>query len=388
MASQATVIGEQVATPRARAVGAERVLAIDALRGVALVLMALDHGSFFVGAGLQAESYGGQPVALQSAAYWLSGLLTNLASPIFFLLGGYSLALYAAGQERKGATAWATTRYMLIRAAIILALDLTVCNFFWRGGTPYVHVLTAMAAAMALLAILRFLPPLALAAVGLGVLFVHQAVLALLADQLAAGASQSFWQAFWVTYSYDTSPALGFAVLGWGPLMWLGYALGSFHSLPAMRRPRTWIVVGVVLLGLWVGLRLAGGFGDLGSVGAVGDSLAHLFVMSKAPPSLSYFAFNLGWAALLLAAFYAWPALLAHEPLRRLIVVGQVSLFFYVAHLAVYALIAQLAGLLALPGPRIIWGYLVWASGLMLLLPLCAHYRALRKRYPRLLSYL
>lgn len=388
MATQVTTVGEQVAVPRERAARAERIVAIDALRGVALVLMALDHGSFFVGAGLQAESYGGQPVALQSAAYWLSGLLTNLASPIFFLLGGYSLALYAEGRRRKGDSAWATTRYMLIRAAVILALDLTVCNLFWRGSTPYVHVLTAMAAAMIILALLRQLPPLALAGVGLATLLAHQAALAALAGPLVAGEPQSFWRAFWLTYSYDTRPAIGFAVLGWGPLMWLGYALGSLQGAPALRRPRTWAMVGIALLGLWLGLRALRGFGDLGSFGAVGHSLAHLFVMSKAPPSLSYFAFNLGWAALLLAAFYAWPWLLEREPLRRLIVVGQVSLFFYVAHLGVYNLLSQAIGLVALPGPRIVWGYLAWILGLAILLPLSSWYRGLRKRYPRVLSYL
>jgi len=388
VASQATAVGEQVALPRERVASTERIVAIDGLRGAALLLMALDHASFFVGAGLQAESYGGQAVALQSAAYWLSGLLTNLASPIFFLLGGYSLALYAAGQRRKGATDWATTRYMLVRAAVILALDLTLCSFFWRGSTPYVHVLTAMAAAMAILAVLRFLPPVALAGVALAVLLAHQMALGALAGQLAADAPQSFWQAFWLTYSYDTRPAIGFPVLGWAPLMWLGYALGSLQPVAALRRPRLWVLVGLALLGLWLGLRIGRGYGDLGAFGAVGHSFVHGFVMSKAPPSLSYFAFNLGWAALLLAAFYAWPWLLERASLRWLLVVGQVSLFFYVAHLGVYNLISQALDLVALPGPRVVWGYLAWGFGLAVLLPLSAWYRQLRKRYPLVLSYL
>lgn len=388
MASGATTLNESVATARERVATAGRILAIDGLRGAALLLMALDHGSFFVGAGMQAESYGGQPVALQSAAYWLSGLLTNLASPIFFLLGGYSLALYAAGQSRKGAPPWSTTRYMLIRAAVILALDLTICNFFWRGATPYVHVLTGMAAAMAILSVLRFLPPAALALVATATLLAHQAIIGAMAGPLAADAPQSFWQAYWLTYSYDTNPALGFAVLGWGPLMWLGYALGGLQGRVAMRRARTWVFAGAALLGLWALLRLAGGFGDLGPFGAVGSSPAHFLIMSKAPPSLAYFAFNLGLASLLLAGLYAWPRLLDGGPLRWLVVVGQVSLFFYVAHIVVYNLISQLMGLATLPGPRIIWGYLAWAAGLALLLPLAAWYRGVRKRYPAVLSYL
>ena len=70
-----------------------RITAIDALRGLALALMALTHAAFFIGVGMQAESYGGQRVYLQSPPYRISGLLTTLASPIFFCLAGVSLAL-------------------------------------------------------------------------------------------------------------------------------------------------------------------------------------------------------------------------------------------------------------------------------------------------------
>jgi uncharacterized membrane protein len=69
-----------------------RITAIDALRGMALALIALTHAAFFIGVGMQAESYGGQRMYLQSPPYWISGLLTTLASPIFFCLAGVSLA--------------------------------------------------------------------------------------------------------------------------------------------------------------------------------------------------------------------------------------------------------------------------------------------------------
>jgi len=386
--TQTTTIGEARAVPQERTASAARIVAIDALRGVALALMALDHASFFVSAGLQAESYGGQPVALQSPFYWLSGLLTNLASPIFFLLGGYSLALYAASQRRKGVGEGAITRYMLIRALVILALDLTICNIFWLGSTPYVHVLTTMSAAMAILSLARFLPPRMLLSLALVALLAHQAVLALLAPSLAAGVPQALGQAFWFTYSYETRPVIGFAVLGWGSLMWIGFAIGQWQGRPALAWPGTWAIAGGALLALWLGLRLAGGFGDLGAFGAVGQSPAHFFVMAKAPPSLSYFAFNLGLAALLLALFLARPGPVAGEPLRHLVLIGQVSLFFYVAHIIVYNGVARLFGLADLPGPRIVWGYAAWLIGLALLLPLCVGYRRLRKRYPQLLTYL
>jgi uncharacterized membrane protein len=386
--TQSIALGEAAAPARASSAGAERIVAIDALRGTALVLMALDHASFFAGAGLQAESYGGQPVALQSSAYWGSGLLTNLASPIFWLLGGYSLALFAASQRRKGRSEWVTTRYMLVRAAIILALDLTICAWFWLGSTPYVHVLTTMAVGMALLSLLRFLPNAALLGGTLLVMLAYQFYLGANASSLAAGAPQSLGQAFWLTYSYETRPVIGFAVLGWAPLMWLGFALGRQQRHAAMRSPRTWLLGGLGLLLLWLVLRLAGGFGDLGPFGAVGASPAHFLIMAKAPPSLSYLAFNLGLSALLLALFYTRSAWISRGLLAPLLLVGQVSLFFYVAHIVIYHLVARVVLAGDIPGPRIVWGYLAFGTGLALLLPLCAGYRRLRKRYPQVLGYL
>ncbi len=367
----------------------ERIVAIDTLRGVALILMALDHSAFFIGAGLQAESYGGQMVTLQSPAYWLSGLLTNLASPIFFCLGGYSLALYAAAQHRRGRPAQDTTRFILIRALVILILDLTICAWFWRGATPYVHVLTSIAAAMIVLAGLRqFLTSQQIGIAAVITLLLHQLWIGGLAPELMNNTPQPFWQAFWLTYSYETQPAIGFAVLGWGPLLWLGYAVGHHHHQTSLQQPQRWLQIGAGLLIGWCILRIIGGFGDLGSFGTIGSTPAHILVMSKAPPSLSYFAFNLGIAAFILAAAYARPNILSSGSLRWLPMVGQVSLFFYVTHIIVYHFIALVMNQFPLYGPRIIWGYLAWVSGLIILIPLGFWYRRQRKRYPQVLRYL
>jgi len=324
-----------------------RITAIDALRGVALALMALTHAAFFIGVGMQAESYGGQRVYLQSPPYWISGLLTTLASPIFFCLAGVSLALLEQSRVRKSASPWAVSRFILARAGVIMALDLTICAWLWLGKMPYIHVLTAM------------------------------------------GLGMSLAQALFLTYSYETHPPVGFPVLGWGPVMWLGFVLGRNLSQPMLRQPRTWIVIGGGLLLLWLALRLIGGYGDLGAYRA-GDSLPHFLVMSKAPPSLSYLAFKLGIAALIFAALIAFPTLVDAGLLRLLTLIGQTSLFFYVMHIVVYHVLAQCFFLFDPPElPGIMYGYAVWALGMAALIPLCARYRALRKRYPEsVLRYL
>jgi uncharacterized membrane protein len=83
---------EQTKEAAAVAVG-QRVLPIDALRGVAMIAMALDHVASFLRIGLQAETYGGLPAVLQSWPHWLAGLFTNVAAPTFWLLSGVSVVL-------------------------------------------------------------------------------------------------------------------------------------------------------------------------------------------------------------------------------------------------------------------------------------------------------
>jgi uncharacterized membrane protein len=290
---------------------------------------------------------------------------------------------------RKGASPWAVSRFILARAGVIMALDLTICAWLWLGKMPYIHVLTAMGLGMIILSGLRLLPTRTILAVAIATLLVHQGIIEILRPQLEAGAPQSLAQALLLTYSYETHPPVGFPVLGWGPVMWLGFVLGRNLSQLVLRQPRTWIVIGGGLLLIWLALRLIGGYGDLGSYRA-GDSLPHFLVMSKAPPSLSYLAFKLGIAALIFAALIAFPTLVDAGLLRLLTLIGQTSLFFYVMHIVIYHVLARCFFLFDPPElPGIVYGYAVWALGMIALVSLCERYRALRKRYPEsVLKYL
>lgn len=366
-----------------RSSSAQRITAIDALRGTALVLMALTHAAFFIGVGMQAESYGGQPVFLQSLVYVFSGLLTTLASPIFFFLAGTSLALLEASQLRRGASQASITRFMVIRAVVILVLDLTICNWFWLGKTPYIHVLTSIALSMLPLSIARSMPTRAIFIVALVTLLVYQGMLLVLEPQLLANTPQSLLQALFLTYSYETRPAVGFPLLGWAPILWLGFVLGRSVAQPTFQHPQRWLLLGLGLLASWLVLRLFGGYGDLGAM-RPGASLIEFVVMSKAPPSLTYLTFKLGIAALIMAGLVAWPWLTQQGPLRFLVIIGQASLFFYVAHILVYHILARLFLSLPLPAlPGIVYGYAIWLVGLILLIGLTWQYRNLRRRYPQ-----
>jgi uncharacterized membrane protein len=356
----------------------QRIVALDALRGMALVTMALDHAAAFVSVNLQAETYGGQPAILENWAHWVSGLITNLAAPTFWLLSGASIALLEASRRRSGASEWEITRFLLIRAGIILALDLTLCEIAWNGQGPYTHVLLSIALCLIVLSVARLLPLPVFAALSALLLLIYQLGVA----TIAAHFSQTldFWQALLLGYSTHTRPAVEYALAGWFSVMGLGYVLGRNLSSSWLRRAQVWVGFGAFLLSSWFVLRLLGGFGDLTPF-TTQNLWPHILIMGKTPPTLTYLAFNLGWAALLLAIFQTRSEWLRRAPGQWLVWCGQVSLFVFVAHLIIYGIIGRLVLPLRLPIPGMALAYGVWLAGLCLLLPSAKFYRQLRQRY-------
>jgi uncharacterized membrane protein len=368
---------------------AARLTPIDALRGVAMLGMALDHAAHFVGVGLQAETYGGMAAQLASWPYWMAGLFTNLAAPVFWMLSGVSAWLYAASRERRGESQAAITRFLLIRAAVLIVLDLTLCNWFWRGNGPYLHVLLSIGTALGLLALLRLLGVRAVLISGLVLLLAYQSFIVPIAE--AFSQSDSFWAAFLLGYSTQTTPAVEFSILGWFSLMAIGYGLGPWFTSEQARRPRTWLVIGAVLLGGWAALRAVGLFGDLVPY-AAGQPPYAFVIMGKTPPTLTYFAFNLGVASLLMALLWTMVGSLTRPPLGWLTTIGQVALFFFVAHIVVYSLLSMVVPAGWFGGatlPALLPALLFWLAGLALLIPLCALYRGRKRSHPdSLLRYL
>lgn len=357
-----------------------RITALDALRGVALILMGLVHVAAFVHANIQAETYGGQPAVLQGWPYWASALLTTIAAPVFWMLSGVSVALLEASRRRAGETEAQITRFLIIRAGLLLVLDMTIAEWAWAGGGPYTHILLSLAISLAVMSLARKMPPKLLGLILALLMLGYQAAL----PWISANLSQTPDPILALLLGYRTRPlpALEFSLLGWGPLMGLGYLLGRVIDHPVFRRPGIWAIVGLALLAASFLLRVIGGYGDL--VPFTPDQPWYYFlVMSKTPPSLAYFTFKLGVAALVLMLFSMYPAWLARGPGRWLVVCGQASLFFFVIHIVVYNLVSALVLALNLPGPGIVRVYLAWLLGLAILLPLTAWYRTLRRAHPR-----
>lgn len=380
-----TTLGSKIAgTPRLAA--KNRILTVDALRGAALLLMALHHTAIFGGTYFGAETYNNRPFTPETWPHWVSGLITHIAAPTFWLLGGVSIALFENGRRQKGDSEWVITRFLLTRAALIILLDLTLGDLLWPDNLGNTHVLISLAISIALLSVARLLPIRIFIALTISLLVGYQWLLGQIATQL--NQPQGFWQGLWLTNSLDQYPALEFPILGWVTVMALGFVLGRQLSLPGLRQAHTYLVIGLGLLGLWLGLRWIGGYGDLDPY-VVGDQWYYFFEMSKSPPSLTYQAFYIGLSMFILAAFYTWIEWLNTALGEWLVTIGQVSLFFFLIHPAIYRpltwIFLRVGGYI----PAIVSAYLVWLFGFSILIPLAWAYRQLRRSHPNsLLKYL
>lgn len=148
-----------------------RLQSIDALRGLIIVFMLLDHvrETFF----LHRQLADPMDVSSTSLDLFLSRTLAHFCAPLFVFLTGLSAFLY--GERRTGTGEVAS--FLFKRGLILIALELTLVNFAWTFEFPptviYLQVIWAIGLSMIALAGLVALPRGALAALGLGIIAGH-----------------------------------------------------------------------------------------------------------------------------------------------------------------------------------------------------------------------
>jgi uncharacterized membrane protein len=138
--------------------------------------------------------------------------------------------------------------------------------------------------------------------------------------------------------------------------------------------PRKAALIGIGFLLLFLLVRLSASFGNIHPVNTW-NWITFLNV-TKYPPSLAYILLTLGVDLLLLALFAGIMTTLRRWA-KPLLVFGQTALFFYLAHLYLYAVM----GLTIAPagGTSLGWMYAYWAGGLVLLYLLCVRYRTFKQ---------
>ncbi|UJP06168.1 MAG: heparan-alpha-glucosaminide N-acetyltransferase domain-containing protein [Nitrosomonas sp.] len=357
---------------------AQRIAAIDWLRGIVMILMALDHTSWFFNSGrIFADSVLLHEAGTVFAAdQFLTRWITHICAPTFIFLAGTSIAISAAQRRQSGLFDTDIDREVLLRGALIALLDLTI--FSWVAGKPILQVLYAIGISMMLMVYLQRLGTQTV--LWLSLLIIAGSEL-LLTALWHPGDATSFWLALTFapvfseayTVLYPAIPWLGIMMLGWAFGMWL-----LTEHLHPQSPDRLLMTIGWFALTLFVVVRGIDGYGNM-YMYLEGNTLLHWLHVSKYPPSLAYALLELGIMAIVLALLMRLEARKKDTaPNGPVLVFGQTALFFYLAHFAV------LTGLKPLfDSGGLQQTYWISLLVLIILYPVCRGYRNLKRRHPQ-----
>ena len=317
-----------------------RLLSIDALRGLVILFMLLDHvrETFYL------HQQVGDPMDATATepALFFSRTLAHLCAPVFILLTGLSAFLYGEKQMSRAAT----SAFLFKRGLFLVVLELTLVNFAWTFQFPptviYLQVIWAIGLSMLALSLLLWLPRALLAVLGLVLVAGHN-----LLDGLhfpLESAMHVPWAVLhdrgWIEFSETLRLRTSYPVLPWIGVIALGYVIGPWFrwsSAPEQRRQylRT---AGFGALALFVVLRLVNSYGEKPwAIEETGlQTLMALLNITKYPPSLLFLALTLGLGLLLLAYFERRND---GRMVRGLAVFGSAPMFFYLLHLYVLKLL-------------------------------------------------
>ena len=110
----------------------KRLPAIDAARGLIMVLMALDHANYFIAQQHSSGEYwGGAFPKYKDAWHFIVRFVTHLSAPGFFLLMGIGMALYMQNALKRGGSKRAVTLSFVIRGLVLIAFQMLIINSVW-----------------------------------------------------------------------------------------------------------------------------------------------------------------------------------------------------------------------------------------------------------------
>src|SRR6266481_4770129 len=377
----------------------QRIASVDILRGLVMVLMAIDHVRVF----------SGLPAGGPTPGIFFTRWVTHFCAPWFIFLAGASIFLREDKLRDKAAMA----RYLAIRGVVLVFLELTLIRICWSFNFDFAHYLLAgviwcIGWCMVLMAALIWLSARIVGIIGVLIILGHN-ILDPFLPRIYQTLGQSHYDWIWQVLYLGGGVQLGangpvlailYSIIPWIGVMAAGYWFGQVLKLPAARRDRICWLLGVIAILAFLVLRGWNIYGDPHHWGAPA---------SKMPLALAFLATTKYPASLLFLLMTLGPLLLLTPMVERLrgffanalTVFGRVPFFYYLLHIPLIHVAAIIVSLVrtghiepwlftnhpvfnppAPPGYTWSLGllYLVWAIVIVVLYFACSWYLGLRKR--------
>jgi uncharacterized membrane protein len=325
--------------------GAYRIESIDLLRGLIMIIMALDHVRDYFHAG----AFVNDPLDLNTTTpvLYFTRWITHYCAPLFMFLSGVSASLVG---QRKGKAY--LTRFLFTRGLWLIFLELTVVCFAWFFNptftTQLLGVIWALGFSMIFLAGFIHFPKWLTISIGLLMVFGHN-----LLDGIQVNSSTAATFGWSVLHQFNFFKLGAFNVVAayplipWIGVMALGYCLGSIYKKGEnlQKRKNFLLTVGSISLVLFFVFRFSNVYGDPFRWTEQGSGLytfLSFLSVTKYPPSLLYLLVTIGPGLIFLALTENVSGGIA----RRIKTIGRVPMFYYLTHLYLIhigALIAAVA---------------------------------------------
>jgi uncharacterized membrane protein len=324
-----------------------RIGSVDLLRGLVMIVMALDHVRDFFHQGACCADPANP--ATTTVALFFTRWVTHFCAPVFVLLAGTGAYLYGSSRNR---TRGQLARFLVSRGLWLIAMELTVVRFALLFNLDYtqlfLQVIWAIGWSMLVLAALVFLPMRAIVALAVVTIAGHN-----LLDGIGPAPYQSIIRGpaaldagAWIwSILHVPNPPIIYPLVPWVGVMALGYALGAVFRKDAAARRRTLLTIGAGLTAGFVVVRAINGYGDPSPWSPQRSPLFTAFSFlntTKYPPSLSFLLMTLGPSLVLLALVDR-----ARAPVVQFLTTyGRVPFFYYVLHFYLIHALALVAAML------------------------------------------
>ncbi|MET0462340.1 MAG: heparan-alpha-glucosaminide N-acetyltransferase domain-containing protein [Chitinophagaceae bacterium] len=312
----------------------QRIRSIDLLRGIIMIIMALDHvRDFFHQPAMITD-----PLNLETTTppIFFTRVITHFCAPVFVFLSG--LSAYLVGLRKTKAE---LSGFLIKRGIWLIFVEIAIMSFVLTFNPKYnfilLGVIWAIGWSMIILGLLIRGSYTLILITGLIIFLGHNIL-----DQVQLPEGKVWFVLFKIllTSSGTLLPVrgnhfflVGYSILPWLAIMLLGYAAGRLYEsgFNAQRRKKILIRLGVAALMLFLLLRLPNIYGDPNkweTQSTAVYSILSFFRVTKYPVSLQYACMTLGPALLFLAISENWN----NRFTRFATVYGSVPFFYYVVH--------------------------------------------------------
>jgi uncharacterized membrane protein len=369
----------------------KRIESIDIVRGLVMVIMALDHTRDYNHISSLVQNP--LDLATTTPVLFLTRWITHFCAPIFVFLAGSSA--YLSVRSRNNIKE--SRIFLLKRGLILILLEFTVVNFaLWfdiHFRILLFEVIAAIGFGFILLALLIKTPVWALYTIGLTLIFTHDLfpMIHFSGGSLIKAVLSPFLGFSYYQVTPDFIFSVAYPPLDWFGIMVTGFAFGRIFDMSPEKRKKVLFMSGIAALLLFILLRSVNVYGDSSPWSIQKNfifTLLSYINVSKYPPSLLFTLVTLGIMFLILLTSEGGKGKIA----AVLTVYGKVPFFYFIIHLYVIHLIMVVIMFLQgygfkemsfkpfqfgrAPGSGIslLMVYIIWICVAVLLYPLCKWY--------------